>query len=184
MYSKSKKKVRRSKRKTLKMRKNKKIQRRYKKTMRGGSYGLPSVFGSPYNAAELLPKGNYYPYNPNVEQWPEQSNGIFRGGRGTGAGRRRTKKGKHLSKKQKGGGITEFVTTLLPEEVVNIGRSFPAGLGHMYDKFNGALSLPSSMVYPTQQPYVTQTAASANRSMSPPDILNMYNTSNGQVANY
>jgi hypothetical protein len=149
---------------------------RHKKMQKGGGAMVPN-FGAPYNAADIYPNGNYYPYNPNVEQWPDQSNAIFaqRGGK-----KKSRKQLNKIYKKQRGGGITDFVTTLLPLEVVNIGRSIPAGLGHMYDRFNGSLSSASSMVYPTQQPLVSPVNASS--SMNPPDILSMYNNNNNQVS--
>ena len=201
-----------------KTRKNKSTKRRSKrrsyrsKKMRGGSagmsrimgmpsmFGMPSGVGMPYNAADLTPKGNYYAYNPNVEQWPDQSNSMI-GGRGrktkyaktkyakTKYGKKgktkfakkgKTKYGKNGKKGQRGGGITEFVTTLLPEEIVSIGRSLPAGLGHMYDRFNGSTPSASSMVYPTDQPLVQKT--STDIGTPPSDIVKIYNQKNNLVS--
>ena len=146
------------------------------KKMRGG-YAVP-LFGAPYNAAALNPQGNYYPYNPNVEQWPEQSNAMLGGGR---KGKRmRSGKGKK-GMRMKGGGITEFVTSLFPQEILNISRSVPAGLGHMYDKFNGTASSASSMVYPTQQPIVISSATSGEM-IRPSNINKFYSDSNDLVS--
>ena len=169
--------------------------------MRGGSAGMsrtmgmpsmdgmPSGIGMPYNAADLTPKGNYYAYNPNVEQWPDQSNSMI-GGRGRKTKYAKTKyakkgktkygKTKYGKKGQRGGGITEFVTTLLPEEIVSIGRSLPAGLGHMYDRFNGSTPSASSMVYPTDQPLVQKT--STDIGTPPSDIVKIYNQKNNLVS--
>jgi hypothetical protein len=213
-----------------KTRKNKSNKRRSKrrsyrsKKMRGGSagmsrimgmpsmFGMPSGVGMPYNAADLTPKGNYYAYNPNVEQWPDQSNSMI-GGRGrktkyaktkyaktkyakkgktkyaktkyakkgkTKYGKTKYGKTKYGKKGQRGGGITEFVTTLLPEEIVSIGRSLPAGLGHMYDRFNGSTPSASSMVYPTDQPLVQKT--STDIGTPPSDIVKIYNQKNNLVS--
>lgn len=142
--------------------------------MRGGNGGglMPSVFvGAPYNAENLHPSGNHYRYNSNVEQWPSQSNAMLGGGRRRGS---RMKKNK-----QKGGGITEFVTALLPQEVVNISRSIPSGIGHVYDKFVGAPSMASSLVYPTQQPLVASTTRSGD--LMPSDLSKYYNSNNHQI---
>lgn len=149
--------------------------RRSHKKMRGG-YAVP-LFGAPYNAAALNPQGNYYPYNPNVEQWPEQSNAMLGGGRKNKGKRMRS--GKRM--RMKGGGITDFVTSLFPQEIVNITRSVPAGLGHMYDKFNGTTSSASSMVYPTQQPNVISSSTSGEM-IRPSNINKFYSDSNNLVS--
>ena len=130
--------------------------------------GNAPLMGSPYNAADLHPQGNYHAYNTKVEAWPQQSNAIA-GGRG--------RKGK---RRLHGGGFSTFVTALLPEEVVNIGRSVPAAAGHMYDKFNGSLSPASTHVYPTQQPLIPQ--ALSEQLMKPPDIMKMYTSNNNLVS--
>ena len=148
---------------------------------------LPSAVGVPYSAADLSPRGSYYAYNPNVEQWPSPSNGnfIMNGGR-----RRRTrygkksKKGKKTGKKQRGGSFSENIskmfTTLVPEEIVNITRSLPASVGHMYDKYNGATPSASSMVYPTEQPLVHKIYTDVG---SPPsDIGKIYNVNSALVS--
>lgn len=144
--------------------------------MRGGNWPL---IGSPYNAADAQPSGNYLAYNPKVEDWPQQSNAILEdrqmmGMMRAGGGR---KKGK---KHQRGGGFSAFVNALLPDDLVDVGRSIPSAAGHMYDRFNGAISSPSSMVYPTQQPLVP--TVSTETMMRPPDIMKMYNTNNNAVS--
>ncbi len=184
MYRKTRR-VRRNKRRSTKRRMHR------TKKMRGGggcnamppSGTIPTAVGVPYNAADLLPKGNYYSYNSNVEQWPDQSNAILNGPmfKMHGGRRRKSRKGRkgkktRYGRKQRGGGITEFVTALLPQEFVSIGRSLPAGIGHMYDKFNGATPSASSMVYPTDQPLVKQIYADAGT--APTDISRIYNQKN------
>lgn len=176
--------MRRHRRASKRTRRTKRTKRRATRKMRGGNRLLPNAFGAPYNAVDLKPNGNYYPFNTKVEQWPIQSNTQV--GAMLGGGRRRTKYNKN---KQSGGGITEFITTLLPEEVVNVGRSIPAGIGHMYDKFNGTISTPSSLVYPTQQPAVASTTmrgynqANGNVAdgVTPSDITGIYNRVNNQL---
>lgn len=150
-------------------------QRKYKvKKMRGGNC-LSPLIGTPYNAASEQPAGNFYAYNQKVEAWPQQSNAIFdmKGGK------------KKRGKKQKGGG---FLSTLLPDEIVNIGRSIPATLGQMYDRFDGSISPASTHVYPTDQPLAV---SSTQRSLiGPPgfyampqtDLLKMYNNNNNIVS--
>ena len=185
------------------------------KKMRGGScnavaptaIAIPSSVGVPYNAADLNPKGNMYAYNPNVEQWPDQSNAIFDGPmfKMNGGRKRRNYKGKKSNrksnrkskgkkgkktqyvygktqyvKKQRGGGFTEFITALVPQEIVTMTRALPAGVSHMYDRFNGATPSASSMVYPTNQPLVPKIAI---ENITPPaDIVGIYNQKNNIVS--
>jgi hypothetical protein len=185
----STKRTKRTKRSSTKRSSTKRIRRQ-----RGGSgygHGPAVLVGAPYNAADANPHGNYYAYNERVEAWPVPSNSQF----GTQSGGRRRKSKYKQSKykqskykqskykKQRGGGISEFITTLLPEELVNIGRAVPASVGHMYDRFNGSLSSPSSLVYPTQQPLAhVSTGASTSRMMTPPDLVKFYNTNNNNVS--
>jgi len=144
--------------------------KKYSKKMRGGGCGMMPFIGAPYNAADAAPNGNYLPYNPKVEPWPEQSNAIFnmRGGFNM-RGRKK--------KSQKGGG---FFSTMMPDELVNIGRSIPATMGQMYDRFNGSVSMPSSHVYPTDQPLAVNVRAPSI--MSQADLLNIYNNKNNIVS--
>ena len=80
-----------------------------------------------------------------------------------------------------GGMFSEFITAIVPEELVNIGRSIPASLGQMSDKFQGVISSPSSQVYPTQQPLV-QAIKPLSTPVTMPDILGSYNSANSAVA--
>ena len=83
------------------------------------------------------------------------------------------------SRSMHGGGVSSFVSSILPDEIVNIGRSIPASLGHMVDKFNGTISMPSSLVYPTQQPHVYQGSGSTAAPQMPPiDIMSEFNKAN------
>ena len=189
MYSKRKAyKGRRLNKTRRKSKSRKKISKRrtHTKRMRGGSTMTPYI-GSPYNATDADPQGNYYAYNQKVEAWPTPSNPQFSMG---GGRRRKGQKGKRSSrtgKKQRGGGFSEVLSSVFPLEMINIGRSIPAGLGHMYDRFNGSLSMPSSLVHPTQQP-LASTSSSAdilggtNRMMTPPDLTKMYINNNNAVS--
>ena len=184
MYS--KKKTYKGRRKTKPRRSRKR--RTHTRRMRGGS-GMSPLIGSPYNATHAEPQGNYYAYNPKVEAWPAPSNPQFSmgGGRKSRRGRKSKRSSKHRGKKQRGGGISEVMSSVFPLEMINIGRSIPAGLGHMYDRFNGSLSSPSSLVQPTQQP-LASTSSSAdilrgtNRMMTPPDLTKMYIANNNAVS--
>jgi hypothetical protein len=139
--------------------------------MRGGTSHL---MGATYNAGGSQPQGINYAYNTKVEARPEQSNMILTQNMNGGKKRGR--------KMLRGGGFNEFIDTILPQDVVNLGRSLPAAAGHMYDRFNGALSSASSMVYPTEQPLAALAAPDASRMMKPPDMLKMYNTNNNLVS--
>lgn len=158
-------------------RRTKRSRRSRHSRMRGGNAMNPFI-GAPYNAAAPHPTGNHLKFNTQVENWPEQSNVILndRGMQGlvrAGGGRR------SRGKKQRGGSVSNFISTMLPDEAVNIGRSIPAAFTRAYNNFSGLTSLPSSYVYPTQQP---QTMDVITPKISPPDILGMYNRANTQVA--
>jgi hypothetical protein len=150
--------------------------------MRGGNNMLPFI-GAPYNAADLQPQGNYLAYNTKVEAWPQQSNAILEDRPMMGlvrAGGGRKGKGKGKGKKQRGGGFSNFLNTVIPDDILTLGRVVPAAAGHAYDRFNGVISSPSSLVYPTQQPLVP--SVSSDTAMRPPDILKMYNNNNNLVS--
>jgi len=163
--------------------------RKHIKKIRGGN--APFI-GSRYNAADAAPNGNYLAYNPKVVPLPEQSNailndrqlmGVVRAGGGgyKRSGYKRKRSGRK-SKKMRGGSLSlgAFATSILPDDVVNLGRAIPAGLGNMYNNYTGLSPLPSSYVYPTQQPVIPTVT---QPTMSPPDILGIYNTANNQVSN-
>jgi hypothetical protein len=84
----------------------------------------------------------------------------------------------------KGGGLSSFMSSLLPDEVVNAGRAIPAAFEQLTDKFNGVLSPASYQVYPTQQPL----AMSAGNNMSgstpsaPTNINAIYNNAVSTVS--
>ena len=123
--------------------------------------------GEPYNAAGSgTPSGNHLTFNENVKAPPMPSNPQ------TGGHKRRTKI-------QKGGGVSSFISSILPAEVTNIGRSVPAAVGHFSDKFNGVISSPSSMVYPTQQPLVGK--VDATTIFKPVDLQSVYQSANNAV---
>ena len=190
------------KRKTMKHKTRKHYTRKHKrrnlrksKVMRGGMFsdnagsypdtyvpgedsfdsGLRSL-GNPYNAAvNGTPSGNHHPYNPYVKDPPIQSNpqqGLPKGSQQGGK--------KH---KQSGGG---FLTKLMPEELVNVGRSVPAAFGNLADKFKGDIPHPSSKVYPTEQPHVYSSEDRGNLinpdTISIDDITNIYNNANNEIS--
>ena len=136
--------------------------------MHGGGSPPPWV-GSPYNAADLNPSGNFLPLSDKygvpsgLPVPPVNSNPQF-------GGRRRSNS---RVKKQRGGGLSDFISTILPDDIVNIGRSIPAAIGHTMDRFNGLIPSASSQVYPTQQPIINQTQA-AMGAIKPPDISGAY----------
>jgi hypothetical protein len=119
-------------------------------------------------------------YNPDVVPLPEQSNAILNDRQLMGVVR--AGGGKRKSKKMRGGSLSlgAFATSILPDDVVNLGRAIPAGLGNMYNNYTGLSPLPSSYVYPTQQPVIPTVT---QPTMSPPDILGIYNTANNRVSN-
>jgi hypothetical protein len=79
----------------------------------------------------------------------------------------------------RGGGLSAYMSTLFPDDAVNAVRSVPAAFGHLSDKFNGLISSPSSMVYPTEQPMVQQTQDM--KVITPPDIKAIYNNASASV---
>jgi hypothetical protein len=115
--------------------------------MRGGQ--APATFiGGPYNAGDRNPNGNFLPLSqpygitsgfpiPPVNSNPQFLNGGGKKGRKT---------------KQRGGGISSFISSILPEDVVNLGRYVTSSAGNLMDKYNGLIPTASSQVYPTQQP--------------------------------
>lgn len=175
-----------------KTRKHKRRNLRKSKMMRGGMFsdnagsypdayvpgehsfdsGLRSL-GNPYNAAvNGTPSGNHHPYNPYVKDPPIQSN-TQKGG----------KKHNYKKKKQCGGG---FLTKLMPEELVNVGRSVPAAFGNLADKFKGDIPHPSSKVYPTEQPHVYSSEDRGSLinpdTISIDDIKDIYNNANNEIS--
>jgi hypothetical protein len=155
----------------------------------------PSPFqGQAYNAGHLKPAGNYLPLSPegvpSGSPIPQQSNPQF--GQGGGRlhsfsmrkhqhskhqhskhGRGKYGRGKRTNKyRQGGGGLSQFMSAIVPEDILNIGRSIPAAANNFMDKFNGLTPEASSQVYPTQQPLVQQTQQ-ANTSITPPNIPNL-----------
>jgi hypothetical protein len=82
----------------------------------------------------------------------------------------------------RGGGLSQFMSSIIPEEALNVGRSVPSAIGHAYDKFTGVLSTPSSMVYPTQQPLVYAQDEGISRMPPPTNIMKLYENVNNTVA--
>jgi hypothetical protein len=85
--------------------------------------------------------------------------------------RGKSKRGKYI-KVQRGG---NFLSTLVPHDALNVFRSIPAAAGHMFDRFNGVISSPSSQVYPTDQPVALKNINSGNNiNITPPNINKFY----------
>jgi hypothetical protein len=124
------------------------------------------LVGSPYNATSAHPDGNYLAYNQRVEARPQQSNVVAGGGKGR--------------KKLRGGGLGTFINTIIPSDLLTLGRTIPAAATHAYNRYTGVVSLPSSLPYPTQQPLIAPVSTSTM--MNPPDMLKMYNNNNNLVS--
>ena len=204
MPSRKSKNSRRRSRRASKSRKN------ARRGMRGGSLGslVPAVFppqvGSPYDATSTsnAPTGNFLSLSkvgiPSGGMYPpEPSNPQFSGG-----GRRRkirrsskkrsTKKSKRGGKKSKrtkkrkgmrGGGLSMFMSSLLPDDVINVGRSVPSAFEQLSDKFNGLISPASYQVYPTNQPLAMATSSTHSGAvpMPPTNINASYNSAAARV---
>jgi len=143
---------------------------RNRKTMRGGGYplvGAPfhtDTGGNFYIPSKVgVPSGGFDPARP--------APAFYSGGKGKG-------KGKHS---QKGGGVSSFISGILPDEIVNFGRFIPSSLGHLADRFQGVVSSPSSLVYPTQQPHVVQGSSTSTAQMAPVDVMGAFNKANASV---
>jgi len=139
-----------------------------------GAYGplMPgngiNQLGLPYDATvKGFPTGNHLPYNMNVLRAPEPSYPQIGG-----------KYRKH--KKQRGGGVfSNFMSTMIPLEPLNVLRSMPAAVGHTWDKFNGTISSQSTMVHPTEQNLVEP---ENKLSISTPvNIKSIYDSANTSV---
>lgn len=174
MRMRSKSKSKRTKR-TKRMRKSKKSKtmRRTRRIMRGGDF-LPAPGGAYFAGSPApFPSGTHYRLSPvgvpSGALDPPVPGGQF-------GGRRRSR-----GKGMRGGGLSSFVSTILPDEIVNIGRSLPAAVGHMADKFNGVISSGSSQVYPTQQPNIYQPPSSGAMASRPIDIMGAFNRANASA---
>jgi hypothetical protein len=152
-------------------RRHKKTMKRSRRRMYGGS-GAPSPWvGSPYFASDRNPSGNFLPLSqeygvPSGLPVPPVSTSPQFGGKRSRHGR------------QRGGGFTDnlstFVSTVVPEDLLNAGRYIPAAAGNLMDRFNGLIPSASSQVYPTQQPLALSTQQ-ASSNVSPPDVNAAYN---------
>lgn len=174
----------RSKSKRMHSKRMRKTMRRTRRNMRGGFEPAP---GGPYFAGSSapFPGGTYLPvssvgvpagaFDPAVPEGPYPVQGQAGGKHHLG------KRSGHM-KRMHGGGLSSFISSILPDEIVNIGRSVPSSLGHLADKFNGTISSPSSLVYPTQQPHVYQGSSGAMApQMAPIDIQSAFNRANMSV---
>ncbi len=180
--------------------------RRTRRNMRGGFEPAP---GGPYFAGSSapFPGGTYLPvsnlgvpagsFDPAIPEGPYPVQGQA-GGKRMRSGHMRSRhmrsghmrsghmRSGHMKRMQRrhmhGGGLSSFISSILPDEIVNIGRSVPSSLGHLADKFNGTISSPSSLVYPTQQPHVYQGSSGATApQMAPIDVQDAFNRANMSV---
>ena len=177
MRSKSKSKSKSKRTKRMRKSKKSKTMRRTRRIMRGGDYHAaptPTPGGAYFAGSPApFPSGTHYRLSPvgvpSGALDPPVPGGQF-GGRRRGRG-----------KGMRGGGLSSFVSTILPDEIVNIGRSLPAAVGHMADKFNGVISSGSSQVYPTQQPNIYQPPSSGAIASRPIDIMGAFNRANASA---
>jgi hypothetical protein len=166
-------------RKTNKKSRSRKTFKRSSYKLRGGNYPTGAYgplmpgnginqLGAAYDATvKGFPTGNHLPYNMNVLRVPEQSNPQIGG-----------KNRKH--KKQRGGGVlSNFMSTMIPLEPLNVLRSGPAALGHTWDKFNGTISSQSTMVHPTEQNLVEP--VNKLSISTPVNINSIYDAANASV---
>ena len=201
MPSRKSKNSRRRSRRASKSRKN------ARRGMRGGSLGslVPAVFppqvGSPYDATSTsnAPTGNFLSLSkdgiPSGALYPpEPSNPQFSGGgrrrtsskkRSSRRSRRGGKKSKRTKKRKdmRGGGLSMFMSSLLPDDVINVGRSVPSAFEQLSDKFNGLISPASYQVYPTNQPLAMATSSTHSGAvpMPPTNINAIYNSAAARV---
>ena len=171
---------------------------------------VPPQVGSPYNATSTTnaPTGNFLSLSkvgiPSGGMYPpEPSNPQFSGGgrRRRSSKKRSTKKSSKRSKKSKrtkkrkgmrsrgsrrkgmrGGGLSMFMSSLLPDDVVNVGRSVPSAFEQLSDKFNGLISPASYQVYPTNQPLAMATSSTHSAvPIAPTNINAIYNNAAASV---
>ena len=70
----------------------------------------------------------YIPYDPQTQVMQERAGSLFLG-KYIGGGKKKSNKSKKMSKKRGGG--------LIPQDLVNFGRTFNYGLGSAYNAING-----------------------------------------------
>ena len=86
-------------------------------------------------------------------------------------------------KGMRGGGLSMFMSSLLPDDVINVGRSVPSAFEQLSDKFNGLISPASYQVYPTNQPLAMATSSTHSGAvpMPPTNINAIYNSAAARV---
>jgi len=72
--------------------------------------------------------------------------------------------------KIRGGG---FISDIVPNDILNVFRSVPAGITNIYDGAIGRPTINSNYVFPTQQMSAITDAQKVDN-IPPPDILNAY----------
>jgi hypothetical protein len=154
-----------------------------------------------------IPSGGLYPPEPSNPQFSgggrskrssRRSKSKKRSKRGGGRKSKRTKKSKRSSRRgmrsrgmrsrgmrsrgMRGGGLSMFMSSLLPDDVVNVGRSVPSAFEQLSDKFNGLISPASYQVYPTNQPLAMATGTTHSAvPIAPTNINAIYNNAAASV---
>jgi hypothetical protein len=131
-------------------------------------HGGNPLVGSAYDATAAVPKGNYYSLSgagipSGLPVPPINSNSQFSQGGG----------GKYKKKQRGGSSISEFMSKIIPQDILNISRSIPAAASNMMDRFNGLSPQPDNQVYPTQQPIIQQLQKTPTN-ITPPDITKAF----------
>ena len=151
-----------------------------------GTHYSPSAVGIPAGGFDPAIRGGAWPTQAaggkSMQSRSRRMQSMLNMNRSMSRSGRSMSRSMGRSRSMHGGGVSSFVSSILPDEIVNIGRSIPASLGHMVDKFNGTISMPSSLVYPTQQPHVYQGSGSTTAPQMPPiDIMKAFTTANSSV---
>ena len=131
----------------------------YKRKYCGGNYNVSPWYGSNgLNYSNVIK--NTPTFNNNVIDPPINSNKQF--------------------SNQKGGG---FLTSLMPQDLVNVGRSLTGGIERGINSFQGVSPFDSSYSSPTQQPSIVR---DIQRQSSPTnitmDIKEIHRTAGNKVA--
>ena len=148
--------------------------------------GIPSGamnVPEPSNSQFGLQFGGGHPRNPRYRgKHSGKKYRSRRSGRRGARGRAPSRRGRSISgrsRSMRGGGLSAFMSTIFPDDAVNAVRSVPAAFGHLSDKFNGLISSPSSLVYPTEQPYARE--LQDTKIITPPNIRAIYTDAAARV---
>ena len=138
-----------------------KIKKTHKRKYRGGNFNVSPWYGSNGLKYSNVIK-NTPTFNNNVIDPPINSNKQF--------------------SNQKGGG---FLTSLMPQDLVNAGRSLTGGIERGMNSFQGVSHFDSSYSSPTQQPSIVR---DIQKQPSPTninmDINEIHRTAGNKVATF